>query len=99
MTLGQSASLTSAVNGAATTGDHRLVVAIDRGVPMPTRAGHGPQKYPWHLMEVGDSFAFPAGHVPNHAYASARQASKNYAPKTFKAARAPDGLMRCWRTA
>lgn len=33
------------------------MISIDKDIPMPARAHDGRTKYPFHTMEVGDSFA------------------------------------------
>lgn len=33
------------------------MIAIDKNIPMPARSYGGRTKYPFHTMEVGDSFA------------------------------------------
>lgn len=32
------------------------MIKIDKGVPKPNGRGGAPAKYPWQLMEIGDSF-------------------------------------------
>lgn len=68
------------------------VVKIEKDIPMPS-GSHG-SKYPWHLMEVGDSFI----HTGRFGYEAARTGCQRYAPKVFKARVAPEGF-RIWRVA
>lgn len=64
---------------------------IEKGIPMPIKNN----RYPWHLMEVGDSFAVPAETANIYSAASAQ--NKRGAAK-FRACKT-DGGFRVWRTA
>lgn len=68
------------------------MIEIRKNVPMPR---HGKTKYPWHAMEVGDSFAFPAGTESKAAYAAAYSASRD--GKKFITRKQNDGTYACWR--
>ena len=67
-------------------------VAIRDDIPMPPVR----TSYPWHTMNVGDSFAFPM--KPESAWTVTSNATRKYAPKSFKV-RKHNGEMRCWRVA
>ena len=70
------------------------MVRIDRGIPVPSRS-HG-QIYPWHLMQVGDSFLFPPGtQFPSE---TARAYSRRNPDRQFTARKTREGY-RCWRIA
>ena len=70
-------------------------IEIRKGVPMPPRSLHGNGKYPWHEMEVTDSFLWHGKTIAS-AQATANVASARYAPKKFKA-RMVDGQIAIWR--
>jgi len=43
------------------------MIKIDKGIPAPKVTGTKHGKFPWHEMEIGDSFAIPAiGRAPQH---------------------------------
>lgn len=67
---------------------------IETGVPIPPKQrGKGPgPKYPFHLLEVGQSVV-----LPRKAESAATKARRN--GKRFTARRLPDGLVRVWRIA
>jgi hypothetical protein len=71
-------------------------IKIDKKYPMPTsvKEGRRKTKYPWHDLEVGDSFTIEATYSAHPAVA---YANKKYAPKAFKTARDKDGKLRIWR--
>lgn len=68
---------------------------IEKGVPLPT--GYAQSKYPWHNMEVGDSFEFDQADYSRIRSAGHAWASR-YGRK-FKFRRIGDGKCRCWRVA
>lgn len=70
-------------------------IQIERGIPMPH---DNVRRYPWHTMQVADSFLFPASLAPTDAYKRVSQANERYAPKRFMV-RKIDGELRCWRKA
>jgi len=37
-----------------------MTIAIEKNIPVPARTHDSRVKYPFHAMEVGDSFAVPA---------------------------------------
>lgn len=61
----------------------RIIPSMDRG------------SYPWHGLEVGDSFDVPAGKVGS-VRAAARVASMTNG-KVFRVFRTEDGGHACWR--
>jgi len=63
---------------------------IERGVPIPEcKRGRGPQRvYPYHLMQIGDSFF-----VPNKKTIGVSIPGKKFT------SRAVDGGVRVWRIA
>lgn len=71
------------------------IVKAEAGVAMPPV--HGNAKYPWREMGVGESFRVEAL-SPNGHYTLAHLASRNYAPKKFKAGKDESGNRRVWRT-
>jgi hypothetical protein len=84
----------------------RPVITVEKGIPMPSRlsrrgpkrgeGGRNPQMvYPWHDMEIGDSFEFPF-EMSRNAYRAAANASRH--GKIFEVLRF-NGRYRCWRTA
>lgn len=77
------------------------IIRVQKGVPIPVTKPRGPggakePRYPWHKMNVGDSFEFPNG-SERYAHAAAGQASR-YSEKQF-IVRKLNGRMRCWRIA
>lgn len=68
---------------------------IEKNIPMPNKRS---AKYPWHDMEVGDSFLITdagrtkAGYFVNYSH----WASKKNAPKKF-AQRTEGQALRVWR--
>ena len=67
-----------------------MLVKIDKNVPMPAYKSR--QKYPWHTMEVGDSFVYPNRDVGQYASIM----SVRYSPKKF-IGRTVEGVNRIWR--
>lgn len=79
------------------------VFKIEKEVPIPpkppkTKSGGRPRKYPFLLMEIGDSFSIPAEKIAAVSMA-AYNCSKKYGRK-FSTRRGEDGVSaRCWRVA
>lgn len=77
------------------------MIEIEKGVPLPryskTGKGHG-CKYPWHEMEVGDSFLVPDYPLDKRGHATpiASAATQRYRPKRFIQRSTARGL-RIWR--
>jgi len=65
---------------------------IDKGVPQPQATGRS--KYPWHTMEVGESFFVPGAR--SKTWGQYRNANQLYAPKRWEARGEKEGL-RVWR--
>lgn len=66
---------------------------VEKNVPVQHGAG-APHKYPFHDMEVGDSFAIPAdkfARVKAAAYAHARNHGRKFSTS--------EKHLRCWRVA
>ena len=63
------------------------MIKIDKNVPIPLRA----KKYPWHELNIGDSFA-----VPITLKSAIYQSNKLYKPKKF-ICRQEDNHWRVWR--
>ena len=70
-------------------------IAIQKGIPVPKRAFGRTCRYPWHEMEVGDSFLFPVNVSPSFCYGAASRASQTYGKK-FVVRKTTEGF-RCWR--
>jgi len=66
---------------------------IESGIPVPDVGMRRPIKYPFRLLEVGQSFFVPKGKLPNIASCWNRCAPKKFTAKTFA-----DGV-RVWRIA
>ena len=70
---------------------------IRKSVPVPPKEYGYRHKYPFRLMEVGDSFVCPEG-----AHETVRKAAHAYALRNrgvFRVAKGNDGLWACWRVA
>lgn len=72
-------------------------IRIQKGIPMPKvnprgMAGTKHPVYPWHKMDVGDSFVFPGGRTAHTACVMASRKGK-----LFKACKIPEGYYRVWR--
>lgn len=70
-------------------------IKIEKGIELPPRT-NGPSKYPFHEMEIGDSFAVLA------AEAEAVASSASHYRRTHKDFRItrrtlPNGTVRFWR--
>lgn len=73
-------------------------VLVEKGVPLPFR-GTNVLRYPYDTMEVGDSFALPAGRyaaVSNTAGSYGKKHGRTFAIRK----RVEEGahVVRCWRT-
>ena len=64
---------------------------IDKNVPIPKR-------FPFELMEVGDSFALPAGVKRPAASVAAMRYGRKHGMR-FTVRQMPDKSFRCWRVA
>jgi hypothetical protein len=71
-------------------------IKADRGIPIPKPRSQE-RKYPWHTMNVGDSFAFPADIGETSARTSVSHANRRYGKKRFSIRRLDDNTLRCWR--
>jgi len=69
---------------------------IEKGIPIPTKRA-GSVKYPFSVMEIGDSFLIARGSCKN-PLSVAGFANKRHSPKGFEARTVNDGV-RIWRTA
>jgi hypothetical protein len=76
--------------------DYHIMIKIEKGIPAPIHRTNG--KYPWMIMDIGDSFSFPADVSISAASSMASNASKRYSPKKFNAKTSGD-VIRCWRIA
>ena len=73
-------------------------IRVQKDVPLPPckprgRNGHSVPRYPWNMMQVGDSFLFPL-HIGRGGHAAAANASTEY--RKFVCRKVDDGY-RCWR--
>lgn len=77
---------------------------VESGIPIPAGGGQGSKRggkrawcvYPWHTMNVGDSFAVPKEKAATCASAANFQSHVN--GKRFTVRKHAGGY-RCWRTA
>lgn len=71
---------------------------ITSSIPAPVRNAKGgaPVKYPFHLLEVGESFFVPG--MKARALSNAAQWQAKKLGRTFTCRTEGDGA-RCWRTA
>ena len=73
-------------------------ITIDKDVPIPPGNGRGASvKYPYHLLEVGDSFLYPEGFKEMLARRYTSLQSVKMKPKKFSARKVEDGRIRVWR--
>lgn len=72
-------------------------ITIDCNVPLPGRVG-GESKYPFTLMNVGDSFFVEGAKSATLLNAARAYAKRNQGTVKF-AVRTVDGGARCWRVA
>jgi len=75
-------------------------VRIEKGIPIPNkkprgRCGGVKPKYPWHDMEVGDSFLMPSNTPASVAHSAVRKASQ--AERQFITHYVERGRYRVWR--
>ena len=63
---------------------------IDKGIPLPPVEHRC--TYPWHTMEIGDSFLMPAGKTPYSVITNIHKRTN----KRFEARRTDQGW-RVWR--
>ena len=71
------------------------MIKIESNIPIPRNKSGREMKYPFKLMEVGDSFLVPPGSdnkVRICAHASRKQTGYNYTVRKME-----DGTYRCWR--
>jgi hypothetical protein len=76
------------------------VIQIDKNVPLPApKRGVGSAKYPWRLLEVGDSFLFSGAN--KHGKSASAQAIRagRVLGRKFTVRKMDDGSYRCWRVA
>jgi hypothetical protein len=67
---------------------------IERGIPAPANGAGRPNLYPWHDMEVGDSFVIPIAKRTSVASCQGRFAPKRFITRKISATEA-----RVWRVA
>lgn len=68
------------------------MIPIEKNIPMPDRPAR-PSKYPFDLMEIGDSFFVTDSHLALRQAVIKKQRKSNM---RFTV-RAVDGGYRCWR--
>ena len=85
---------------------HKSQIVRERNIPIPPETPSGRSTFPFHELEPGDSFSFPALHEAAHAQRqlnsvvlSARGYARTYRPKTNFIARIDGAVIRVWRTA
>lgn len=66
-------------------------VKIEKGIPMPDTSEHGNTKYPFHELEIGDSF------LCNSRWSHQLCSDRSRNGKKFIARKQPDGRYRIWR--
>jgi hypothetical protein len=72
------------------------MIEIQNNIPVPAIIRTRDSKYPWHSMQVGDSFFvadFTVKQLAGTAYAAAKRHSTKYTIRSI------DGGVRVWRTA
>ena len=75
---------------------------ISKTVAMPHMESHKPgpnPKYPFHEMEVGDSFFITAEQFPNRVREAAKQHGRKYGKRFVLRTNKEDGSARIWRVA
>jgi hypothetical protein len=84
----------------------REQIVRERNIPIPEEIPTKRSVFPFHELEPGDSFSFPALHDSSHAQRqlssvilSSRQYAKNYEPQAKFIARLDGSVIRVWRTA
>lgn len=70
-------------------------IVIEKGIPAPEYFRRS-RKYPYDQMEIGDSFAVPAGMAESCRTGASRYGKRH--GKKFSVHTTPDGV-RCWRIA
>ncbi len=80
-----------------------MTYKIEKGIPLP-RTKKGPGIYPFHDMEIGDSFLTPVkgdthefSKVQTSINSSSRHFVKKYFPKRKFTTRKEKEGIRCWR--
>jgi hypothetical protein len=74
---------------------------IDKGIPIPDPVKSGRTIYPWHAMEIGDSF-FVSLDTVKTMRAQVTWANRRHAPKNFQCRVVEENGVkgeRIWRTA
>ena len=74
------------------------MIAIEKGVDIPSRRVGRSSVYPWNIMEVGDSFLV-TGNPSSYFHVQVYNANKRYAPKRFVQRIQEDCSVRVWRVA
>lgn len=78
---------------------------IEKNIPIPSKKGGRGSKYPFHEMEVGDSFLYPCERANTTQYMRRLLSAANSYTRgktnrgTAFTARVVDGGIRIWRTA
>ncbi len=72
------------------------MLQIDKDVPLPTGRREWSVKYPWHGMNIGDSFFIPDGNLKSLRASAAMQKARTQRKYLV---RAVDGGVRVWRVA
>jgi hypothetical protein len=69
-------------------------IEIEKDVPIPADHERGTRKYPFHTMEVGDSFATDTANI----YNSVRFFVRKNPDKAFTSRKVGENQWRVWRT-
>ena len=79
-------------------------IVREHNIPIPEEEPSNRSVFPFHELETGDSFSFPALHESSHrqrqlssVIISARNYAKSYRPKTNFVARIDGSVIRVWR--
>lgn len=73
--------------------------AVDKRIPLPGDSGiRGRTKYPFAMMEIGDSFFVPRVNVKRNTIDSAKRKAQLNLGRKFTLRTYPDGV-RIWRVA
>ncbi len=70
-------------------------IVVEKNVPIPPTHDRGNKKYPFHTMEVGDSFVTETANV----YNSVRFYVRKNPDKEFTSRKVGENQWRVWRTA
>lgn len=70
------------------------MIEVEKGIPMPPPRSH--TKYPWHDMDVGDSFFIKDGNT--NKVSTAGRTNKQKTGRSY-CVRQVEGGVRVWRTA